>query len=72
MQEEHSTEGEEKKMTKKEKAQILEMAKKEIYTVEKRGDLEQRGNDEDDFIEVGVYSLERALHQAYELGKNAK
>ena len=59
-------------MTKKEKAQILEVAKKAIYAVETRGDLEQRGNDEDDFIEVGVYSLEQALHRAYELGKNAK
>ena len=52
--------------------------KKQLYQIaaqciEGRGGLEYRGNDEEDFVDVSVGSIEAALQMAYELGlKNAK
>lgn len=44
-----------------------------MVTIEGRGGLEYRGNDEEDFVDVSVGSIEAALQMAYELGlKNAK
>ena len=59
-------------MTKKEAKQIEEIAKKYIYAIEERGGLEEKGNDEDDFFETSVWSLEAALKAAFEAGKNSR
>ena len=52
------------------KKELLEIAKKYSYAVKVRGDLECRDNDEDDFIEVSVWSLEKIIEEAYKLGLN--
>ena len=55
------------------KKELLEIAKKYSYAIEQRGDLEDRCNDEEDFIEFSVWSIKAMLKEAYELGKkNAK
>ena len=59
-------------MTKKEAKQIEEIAKKYIYAIEERGGLKEKGNDEDDFFETSVWSLEAALKAAFEAGKNSR
>lgn len=56
-------------LTKKEMKEILEIAKKSMYSVETRGDLETRNNDEEDFIEASVWGIKNALIEAYKLGK---
>jgi len=66
---EKPTEG--KKMTKAEKI-IQEIAKKEILAIESRGDLETRRSDGEDFFEVAVWELKKALLEAYNAGKNSK
>ncbi|MGX7139971.1 DUF6900 domain-containing protein [Facklamia languida] len=48
---------------------LLEIAKKHSCAIEKRGDLEKRNNDSEDFLEVSVWSLKEMLKEAYELGK---
>ena len=58
-----------KKLSKKELESLVEIAKKYIYPVEARGDLETRDNDSEDFLEVSVWSIKAALEAAYELGK---
>lgn len=60
------------KITKKEYNQLLEIAKDRIYAIEARGDLEQRNNDSEDFIEVSVGSIQDILIAAYQLGKESK
>ena len=66
----------EKKMAnkelKKENLQLLEIAKKNSYAVENRGDLEKRNNDSEDFLDISVWSLKEMLREAYELGKQSK
>ena len=66
----------EKKMAnkelKKENLQLLEIAKKNSYAVENRGDLEKRNNDSEDFLDISVWSLKEMLREAYELGKQNK
>ena len=47
----------------------LEIAKKNLYAVEERGDLETRNWDGADFFEVSVWGLKKALEEAYLLGK---
>ena len=39
------------------------------YDLEQRGGIDQRGGDSVDFIEVGVFGIQRMLEQAYLLGK---
>ena len=52
---------------------IATLAAQCMVTIEGRGGLEYRGNDEEDFVDVSVGSIEAALQMAYELGlKNAK
>ncbi len=51
------------------KEELLEIAKRNSYEVEIRGDLEPRLNDWDDFVDVSVCGLESMLREAYELGK---
>lgn len=58
-------------MTKAEK-KIQEIAKKEILAIESRGDLETRRSDGEDFFEVAVWELKKALLEAYNAGKNSK
>ena len=62
----------ENKITKKESKQLLKIAMKYIYAMEKRGDFEYRMNDDEDFLDVSVGSLEAALEAAYLLGKSTK
>lgn len=62
-----------KPMNKKLKKQLYQIAAQCMVTIEGRGDLECRGNDEEDFVDVSVGSIEAALQMAYELGlKDAK
>lgn len=49
---------------------LIEIAKNNSAEIEARGDLEERKNDEDDFIEVSVWGLKDMLIQAYQLGKS--
>ena len=60
------------KELKKENLQLLEIAKKNSYAVETRGDLEKRNNDSEDFLDISVWSLKEMLREAYELGKQSK
>ena len=46
----------------------LNIAKELSYTVEMRGDLESRMNDEEDFIDIAVWTLQEMLERAYQLG----
>ena len=61
-----------KKELKNENLQLLEIAKKNSYAVENRGDLEKRNNDSEDFLDISVWSLKEMLREAYELGKQNK
>ncbi len=54
------------------KKELLEIAKKNSFAIDMRGDLESKGNDGDDFIEVSVWSLEKMLEEAYKAGLAAK
>ena len=60
-----------KKLSKKERESLVEIAKKCIYPVEVRGDLETCDNDSEDFLDVSVWSIKAALEAAYELGKES-
>lgn len=51
---------------------LEKIAMEESYAIEARGGLDERWNDEDDFKEISVTSLQRMLERAYELGKNSK
>lgn len=51
---------------------IEEIAKKYFYAVRERGDLDERGNDSEDFIETSVWSLQAALEAAYEAGRQSR
>lgn len=60
---------EKRKLTKAQETQLLEIAKRLMYAVDSRGDLEERGNDSEDFIEVPVWGLKKALEEAFLLSK---
>ena len=51
--------------------QPLEIAKRNSYSIEERGDLETSNSDSEDFIEMSVWSIKAMLEEAYELGKKA-
>lgn len=53
------------------KKQLIEIAKKNSYSIETRGDLETRKSDSEDFIEMSVWSIKAMLEEAYELGRKA-
>ena len=57
------------KLTKKEQRKVLEIAKRVVYGVKERGDLEQRFRDSDDFLDIAVWTLREAMEEAYALGK---
>lgn len=58
-----------KNITKTEEKTLLEIAKRLMAAVDNRGDLEDRGCDSEDFIEVSVWSIKKTLEEAYLLGK---
>ena len=53
------------------KKQLIEIAKKNSYSIEERGDLKTRNSDSADFIEMSVWSIQAMLEEAYELGRKA-
>ena len=60
-------------LSKKEMELITEIARRWMLEVEWRGgDLESHGCDDDDFIEVGIVGLKRALIEAYKAGQCSK
>lgn len=59
-------------LTKKQQEAILEIAKRLMASVDSRGDLEERGCDSEDFIEVPVWGIQKAMEEAYLLGKAEK
>jgi len=58
-----------KGLSKKEMEKLVGIAKKHMYPVESRGDLETRGNDSEDFLDVSVWGIKAALEEAYRLGR---
>ena len=55
-----------KNITKEEEKALLEIAKRLMAS---RGDLEARDNDSEDFIEVPVWGIQKAMEEAYLLGR---
>lgn len=55
-------------ISKKAQRKLLTIAKKHFYSVKKRGDLETRYHDAEDFLDISVWCLKAALEEAYELG----
>lgn len=43
-----------------------------MLSVAERGDLETRNSDSEDFLDIPVWNLKRALEEAYLLGKSEK
>lgn len=56
-------------LTKKQQEALLEIAKRLMASVDSRGNLEERGCDSEDFIEVPVWGIQKAMEEAYLLGK---
>ena len=52
--------------------QLLDIAKECMHAIEVRGDLDYRGNDDADFVNVSVGSIEGALRAAYDLGRGVR
>ena len=50
--------------------ELLKIAKKYMCEIQSRGDLEDRHNDSEDFVEVSVWSIKAVLKAAYEKGLN--
>lgn len=61
-----------KNITAKEQKALLEIAKRLMASVDSRGDLEERGCDSEDFIEVPVWGIQKAMEEAYLLGMAEK
>lgn len=55
-------------ISKRAQRKVLAIAKKHIYGVKDRGDLEPRYHDAEDFLDIAVWCLKAALEEAYELG----
>ena len=47
----------------------MDIAKTASIKIKQRGDLNYRGNDEEDYLNISVGAIEYILEQAYELGK---
>lgn len=54
---------------KDEEKALLEIAKRLMTAIDSRGDLEARDNDSEDFIEVPVWGIQKAMEEAYLLGR---
>ena len=39
------------------------------YCLEERGDIKGRGGDSEDFMDMSVYSIQKMLAKAYEMGR---
>ena len=61
-----------KNITKAEEKALLEIAKRLMASVDSRGDLEEHGCDSEDFIEVPVWGIQKAMEEAYLLGKTKR
>ena len=60
-------------LNKKELQLITDIARRWMLEINWRGgDLESHGNDGDDFIEVSIVGLKRALIEAYKAGQCSK
>lgn len=59
-------------LTKKQQEALLEIAKRLMASVDSRGDLGERGCDSEDFIEVPVWGIQKAMEKAYLLGKTSR
>lgn len=59
----------EEEHSKEEEKALLEIAKRLMTAVDSRGDLEARDNDSEDFIEVPVWGIQKAMEEAYLLGR---
>lgn len=59
-------------LTKKQQEALLEIAKRLMASVDSRGDLEERGCDREDFIEAPVWGIQKAMEEAYLLGKASR
>lgn len=51
------------------KKELYEIAERNVYGLNGRGDLEQRFSDEEDFLDISVWGLRTMLEEAYQLGK---
>ena len=58
-----------KNITTTEEKALLEIAKRLMAAVDSRSDLEEHGCDSEDFIEVPVWGIQKAMEEAYLLGK---
>lgn len=56
-------------MTKKEMKALVRIARNTMVAMKDRTDLEKHWNNEEDFLDIAVWELEKALIEAYELGK---
>lgn len=59
-------------ITKATEKKLLQIAKQYSASVKQRGDLKERNNDADDFIDISVWGLEQMLQKAYALGREEK
>jgi len=59
----------EKKLSKKTMKALEQIALAADYGLEKRGDLEDRWNDTEDFPEVSIRAIKTMLEEAYRLGR---
>mgnify|MGYP000863385175 FL=1 len=62
----------EKKLNKKQQDALLKIGMQTMLSVAERGDLETRNSDSEDFLDIPVWCLKRALEEAYLLGKSEK
>lgn len=51
---------------------LLEIAKKNIYSLENRENLNTQNSDSLDFFETSIWEFKKALEEAYELGRNSR
>lgn len=56
-------------MTKKEMKALVRIARNTMVAMKDRTDLEKHWNNEEDFLDIAVWELEKALIESYELGK---
>ena len=47
--------------------ELEQIAMRASYTLEARGGIEERENDAEDFLEVGIASIQQMLEEAYRL-----
>lgn len=48
---------------------LEQIAMNACYTLEKRGGIDTRNNDDEDFPEIGINAIQQMLEKAYLLGK---